>query len=496
MDDCRSKHSVHITHYNSQCANKARTMIRRLLLYFACLPVLAVAAAPAREPADLIVRGDYVLTMEPDATVIRDGAVVIRNDLILSVGHWEAESKRFEAEVVLPGKNKVVMPGLINGHTHTAMTLFRGMVDDLDLMTWLNQYVFPMEGRFVDPDFVRTGTTLACWEMIRGGTTSFVDMYFYPDVIAQVTIGCGLRAVVAAPHIDFPSPGFRGWSDSFAAASKFVREWQGKHPRITPAFAPHAPYTVSPQHLADTARAAAELDAPVSMHIAEAPSETEFVFERYETTPVQHVAATGLMDRQLIGAHMIQLDRDDIAVVARKGVGAIHNPTSNMKLGAGVSPVSAMIDSGVNVGLGTDGAASNNDLDMWEEIRLAALIHKLKAADPTAIPAGTALAMATRMGAAATGLGDQVGQLKPGLQADLIQLDVSAVRHRPLYDITSHLVYVLDSQDVVTTIVAGRILMLDREVLTIDEVTLRKAVAVKQGMISAALANENTTTAE
>lgn len=440
-------------------------------------------------PVPLVVRGDYVLTMNKDLTVIEDGAVVVSGERILRVGPWEEIRNRYRASEVIPGKGRVVMPGLVNGHTHTSMTLFRGMVDDLDLMTWLNQYVFPMEGRFVTPDFVRIGTELACWEMIQGGTTSFVDMYFYPEVIAGVVERCGLRAIVAAPHIDYPSPGFEGWDDSFAAAIEFVTAWQGRHPRITPAFAPHAPYTVVPEHIEATARMAAKLNAPVSMHIAEAPAESEMIFEKYETSPVRHVAATGLFDQRLIAAHMIQLDDSDIQLVAEKGVGAVHNPTSNMKLGAGVAPVAAMIDAGVNVALGTDGAASNNDLDMWEEIRLAALLHKLKAADPTAIPAPTALAMATRMGAAAVGLGEEVGQLVPGKQADLIQVDFTRLRHAPLYDVMSHLVYVLDSQDVVTTVVAGQVLMRDRRVLTIDGEALRKDVERVRGAIRAALAD-------
>ncbi|MEP5763273.1 MAG: amidohydrolase family protein [Halieaceae bacterium] len=459
------------------------------------LPILALLApfasaeeAAAPRSADLIVRGDYVLTMAPETPLISDGAVVVENGVIVAVGAWAEIEASYRAPETLPGAGRILMPGLINGHTHTSMTLFRGMVDDLDLMTWLNQYVFPMEGRFVDPEFVRIGTELACWEMIQGGTTSFVDMYFYPEVIAQVVVDCGLRAVVAAPHIDFPSPGFKGWDDSFAAAIAFVKAWQGRNPRITPAFAPHAPYTVSPEHIAMTAAVAGELNAPVSMHLAEAPSETEYIWERYETSPIQHVNTTGLFEDRVIGAHMVQLDQADIELVASKGVGAIHNPTSNMKLGAGVAPVVAMLEAGVNVGLGTDGAASNNDLDMWEEIRLAALLHKLKSADPTAIPAPTALAMATRLGAAATGLDAVTGSIKPGLQADLIQVDFTRTRQQPLYDVPSHLVYVLDSQDVVTTIVAGRILMRERQVLTIDEAALRRAVQRKREEIRKALA--------
>jgi 5-methylthioadenosine/S-adenosylhomocysteine deaminase len=448
--------------------------------------LLSSPGARAAQP-DLIIYGDYLLTMAPGEPVLRDGAVVVAADRIIAVGPRAEIDKRYVAKRTLAGTDKVVMPGLVNGHTHTAMTLFRGMVDDLDLMTWLNQYVFPMEGRFVTPAFVRVGTELACWEMIRGGTTSFVDMYFYPDEIAGVVDRCGLRAIVAAPHIDYPSPGFSGWDDSFAAAIDFVKRWQGRHPRITPAFAPHAPYTVSPEHLRATVESAQELGAVISMHLAEAPAETEYIASNFNTTPVQHANNLGLYGQRLIAAHMVQLNDEDIRLTAAAGVGAVHNPTSNMKLGAGISPVPAMLAAGVNVGLGTDGAASNNDLDLWEEIRMAALLHKLASADPTALPAQQALAMATRMGADAVRLGDSVGQLKVGMQADIIQLQLGATHQQPLYDVVSHLVYVMDSTDVVTTVVAGQVLMQDRQVQTIDEQALRQAVAKTSNEIRSAL---------
>ena len=446
--------------------------------------------AQAVIPADLIVRGDYVLTMSKSQGLIENGAVVVREGTIIAVGAWPDINKRYTSRQVLSGQGRVLMPGLINGHTHSSMTLFRGMVDDLDLMSWLNDYVFPMEARFISPEFVRIGTELACWEMIQGGTTTFVDMYFHPDVIAEVVDRCGLRAIIAAPHIDFPSPGFKGWDDSFRAAIDFVERWQGKHPRITPAFAPHSPYTVVPEHLRQTAEVAGRLGAPVSIHLAEAPSETVFVRENYGSTPIQHVQGTGLLELQVIGAHMVHLDEQDIRVAADRGVGAIHNPTSNLKLAAGISPVSAMISAGVNVGLGTDGAASNNDLDLWEEMRLAALIHKQRDADPTALPAPTAIEMATAMGARAIGMGDVIGDLTVGKQADMIQVDITRTRHAPLYDVPSHLVYVLDSQDVVTTIVAGKILMQDRQVLTLDKQSIRSAVEKIRLEIRGALARQ------
>ena len=464
--------------------------VLKIQLFSGLLALLLVfgQTVHAGNAADLILYGDYVLTMEEGNPLIEDGAVVVSGDRIIAVGSRAEIDRAYIGARAIPGENRVLMPGLVNGHTHTSMTLFRGMVDDLDLMTWLNQYVFPMEGRFVTPEFVRVGTELACWEMIRGGTTTFVDMYFYPDEIAAVVERCGLRAVVAAPHIDYPSPGFKGWDDSFAAAVDFVTRWRGRHPRITPAFAPHAPYTVSPEHLRATVEKAEQLDAVISMHLAEAPAETAYIAQNFGKTPVRHASDLGLYRQRLIAAHMVQLDPNDIALTAAAGVGAIHNPTSNMKLGAGVAPVPAMLAAGISVGLGTDGAASNNDLDMWEEIRMAALLHKVSSEDPTALPAPTALAMATRLGAAAVRLGAQVGQLRPGMQADLIQLELNQTHQLPLYDVMSHLVYVLDSSNVTTTVVAGRILMENRQVSTIDEAALRLAVQARSDEIRAALA--------
>ncbi|GMG86871.1 TRZ/ATZ family hydrolase [Biformimicrobium ophioploci] len=380
------------------------------------------------------------------------------------------------------------MPGLVNGHTHTSMTLFRGMVDDLDLMTWLNQYVFPLEGQFVDPEFVRIGTELACLEMIRGGTTTFVDMYFYPDVIADVTERCGLRAVVGAPMIDYPSPGFKGWEDSFAAGRAFVSARQGKHERITPAFAPHAPYTVVPEHLEQVLAAAKELNAPISMHLAEAPAETKMIRENYGTTPVAHVEELGMLDHTLIAAHMVQPTKAEIRMLPGHPVGAIHNPTSNLKLAAGIAPVPEMLAAGAKVGLGTDGAASNNDLDLWEEMRLAALLHKARLSDPTVMPAISALRMATSGGAAAIGMGESVGKLAPGMRADMIQVSLENTRLVPLYNVISHLVYAVKSDDVVTTVVSGKVLMENGRVLSLDAGKVRAAARQKAVEIAKAIA--------
>ncbi len=443
--------------------------------------LLALMASPMltaqdQSPADLIVGGDYVLTMEPGAERIKNGAVAIRDGKIVGVGALADIRRLFSAQQHIAGDGKVLMPGLVNGHTHSSMVLFRGMADDLPLMTWLQEYIFPMEGRYVDPALVEAGTRLACWEMIRSGTTSFVDMYFYPDVISDVVVACGLRAVVAAPMIDFPSPGFSGWDDSFAAGVDFVRRWKGKHPRITPALAPHAPYTVSRDHLQAAFAKARELDVPVSIHVAEDQAEIKTVGDQYGMSSIELLAGLGMLDQRTIAAHVVWPTNADITRLVGSSSSPIHNPTSNMKTGAGISPVAKMLAAGVNVGLGTDGAASNNDLNLWQEMRLAALIHKGAGTDPTLVTANQALDMTTRMGAIAAGFGETTGALIPGRQADMIQVSIDDPRFDPLYNIVSHLVYVATAGDVVTSIVDGKILMENGEVTTIDIAAMRSDV--------------------
>jgi 5-methylthioadenosine/S-adenosylhomocysteine deaminase len=407
--------------------------------------------------------------MDEAGTILLDGAVAVDDGVIVAVGPRAEIEAAWMADAVVDGTGRVLMPGLVNGHTHAAMVLFRGLADDLPLMTWLEQYIFPMEGRFVDADFVRTGMRLACLEMIQSRTTSFVDMYFHPGDAAEVVASCGLRAVLTAPMIDFPSPGFEGWDDSFAAGVAFAEAWRGRHPRITPGLAPHAPYTVSPEHIRQAVEAAERLGVPLSIHLAEDTSETATIRERYATTPVRHVAGLGVLDASTVAAHVVWLDTLEMDMLAASSAGAIHNPTSNLKTGAGISPVPEMIRRGVKVGLGTDGAASNNDLDLWEEVRLAALLHKgVGDRDPSVMPAATALCLATRCGAEAAGLGDVTGSIEIGKRADLVQVSLESPRLAPLYDVVSHLVYAVDHQDVVTTVVDGQVLMREGVVLTVD----------------------------
>ncbi len=439
--------------------------------------------------ADMIVAGSYVVTMDEKQPLIKDGAVAIKSGEILFVGSKADVKARYEAAEYVDGDNKILMPGFVNGHTHSSMVLFRGMADDLDLMTWLQNYIFPMEGRYVDAELVEAGTSLACYEMIQSGTTSFVDMYFYPNTIASVVDKCGMRATVSAPMIDFPSPGFQGWDDSFAAGVGFVKNWKDKHSRITPALAPHAPYTVSKEHLEIAFKTARDLNVPVSIHVAEDQAETKTISDKYNTTSVQLLAELGMLEQTTVAAHVVWPNEQDIELLAGSKVGAIHNPTSNMKTGAGVAPIPTLLEAGVHVGLGTDGAASNNDLDMWEEMRLAALIHKGVAKDPTVIPASAALNMATRGGAIAAGM-PETGALEVGLKADMIQISLDSPRLTPLYDVVSQLVYAANSSDVVTSIVDGKILMQDRKVLTLDEAKIKAAVEKIAVKIRADLAKQ------
>ena len=267
--------------------------------------------------ADLIVKGRYIVTMNKDNQVIEDGAIAIKDSKIIAVDKSADIEAHYKADQVIDGGDRAVMPGFINGHAHSAMTLFRGLADDYELMTWLQNYIFPMEGRFVDAEFVEIGMELACWEMIAGGTTTFVDMYFHPEVSAKVVEKCGLRATIGSASIDFPSPGFEGWDDSFAYAVKFVQDYKDFSPRITPAFAPHAPYTVSPEHLKQVTEAALKYDAPVTMHVAEDRSELTFVKENYNSTPVKHIETTGILETKLITAHMVHPNEEEMKLLAQ-----------------------------------------------------------------------------------------------------------------------------------------------------------------------------------
>ncbi len=420
------------------------------------------------EEADLIISADYVVTVDQQNRVLEDAAVAVKDGVIIDIDDTAKIEQRFSANERLHGKGRVLMPGLINGHTHAAMTLFRGMADDLPLMDWLTKYIFPAEIRFVDAEFVRVGTQLACLEMIKGGTTTFVDMYFHPLEIAAVVEECGLRAVIGAAVIEQESGYTRDFTDAMNKAEDFIEQWQDKNPRITPAIAAHAAYTIGPENLQIVRARANALGVPISMHVSESQAELAIIAERYQNTPVQHLEDLNFFSGPTIAAHVVWPTDAEMQILAQRRVGVIHNPTSNLKIASGMAPVPELLAAGVPVGLGTDGAASNNDLDMWEEMRLAAFLHKGRLLDPKIMPAAEVVRMATADGAHAIGL-EAVGALAKGQAADMIQVALGAAHLVPLYDVVSHLAYAVDAQDVQSVIVAGRILMRERRVLSLDE---------------------------
>jgi 5-methylthioadenosine/S-adenosylhomocysteine deaminase len=438
------------------------------LLVFAVVP----SSGRAAERVDFIIRGGTVVTMDGSSRVLENGAVAIRAERIVAVGTSAEISAKYTAARTINAAGKVVMPGLINTHTHVPMVLFRGIADDLVLMEWLQKYIFPAEAKNVDEQFVRWGTRLGCLEMIQGGTTTYVDMYYFEDAIADETARAGMRAVLGETLLDFPAPDNKTWDAAIAYTEKFAEKWKG-HSLITPAIAPHAPYTVSTDHLKQTHSFSQRHGIPLVIHIAEDQAEVKTIQERYGASSVAYLDRIGLLDERVIAAHMVWPTSDDIATLAKRSVGVAHCPQSNMKLAAGAAPVPQMLKAGVAVGLGTDGAASNNDLNLWEEMDTAAKLHKLTSKDPTVINARQALEMGTIRGARAIHQDKEIGSLEAGKRADLIIVDMDSSHQIPVYNIYSQLVYATKSSDVETVIINGRMVMQNRRVLTIDERSVR-----------------------
>jgi 5-methylthioadenosine/S-adenosylhomocysteine deaminase len=368
----------------------------------------------------------------------------------------------------------LVLPGLINTHNHAAMTLFRGLADDLPLMTWLQEHIFPAEARFVNEDMVYWSAMLAAAEMILAGTTCVADGYFHEDAAAEAFCEAGLRAVAAQGVIDFPAPGVPDPGRNVAAAAAFVERWHNRHPLLTPGIFCHSPYTCSPKTLQQAKALASERGAPFFIHVAETRDEVGIIGERYGCTPVAHLANLGILDRHTICVHGIWLTAADMDLLARTGAGVAVCPSSHMKLACGIAPVRDLLARRIPVGLGTDGCASNNTLDMFREMDLCAKLQKASRLEPTALPAGEILSMATRGGAALLGLEKQIGILAPGRKADLIVLDMAKPHLTPCYRGASHLVYAAGGADVRDVIIAGQLVMAGRKLLTID---VREAMA-------------------
>jgi len=426
---------------------------------------------------DLLVLNGTLVTMDKGHRVIEDAGVAIENGRIVAVGQRKDIIRRFTSTQTVDARDKIVIPGLINGHTHIPMTLFRGLADDLDLQDWLTKFIFPAEAKNVSEEFVRAGTRLGLAEMIRGGTTTYCDMYYFEDAIADETAKAGVRGVLGETVIDFPVADNKTNAEAMAYVERFVQKWKG-HELITPAIAPHAPYTVSEEHLKAVRAFSDRTGAPIVTHISETKREVDDSLKAKGASPIDYLSRIGFLNDRVIAAHVVWPNAGEIGILKQAGVGVVHNPQSNMKLAAGVAPVPKMLKEGLKVGLGTDGAASNNDLSMWEEMDTVAKLHKVFSGDPKVISAEEAFELATIRGAQALHLEKDIGSIETGKRADLVLVERDALNQIPLYNVYSHLVYATKASDVQTVIINGRIVMRDRRLLTLDEAAIKDKARV------------------
>lgn len=436
---------------------------------------------------DTLLTNAHVLTMDTELQQFSPGAVGIAGSSIVAVGPQAELQREYRAQSTIDCGGKVLMPGLVNAHTHAAMTLLRGLADDLRLDVWLMGFMMPVEREYVSPEFVRLGTSIACAEMIRSGVTTFNDMYYFEEDVARATADAGLRAVCGQTVMKFPAPDAESYEDSLASARDFIQRWKD-HPLIVPSIAPHAPYTCTAEILRATSEIAREFDVPLHTHLAETSFEVENMRREQGMPVVPYVKKQSLLDAKLIAAHCVHIDSGEMRSLLHAGAGVAHNPSSNLKLASGFAPVMKMLETGLNVGIGTDGAASNNDLDMLEEIRLAAFVAKAVTNDPTSLPASKVLTMATRLGAQALHLGHVTGSLTPGLRADLILIDLTPLHNSPSFrrgpeNVYAQIVYAGKAADVTDVMCNGRWLMQDHTLLTLQESDLLVEAALIAGKI-------------
>ncbi len=419
-----------------------------------------------KKSADILLLNGCVLTLDAKRTVFDPGAIAVRDGKIAAVGPAGSVEAAFDAPEVLDISGCVALPGLVNAHTHAAMTLFRGLADDLPLMDWLQGHIFPAEAKLTG-DWVYWGTLLACAEMIMSGTTAFCDMYLFEHKVAEAAKFAGMRALVGEVLYDFPSPCYGTPANGLRHTESLIERWRGD-PLVRIAVEPHALYTCSPPLLEKCRDISERHSVPLVIHVSENDAEVKEIVERYGKRPVAHLASLGLLGPALLADHCVAVDENDIALLAENNVKVIHCPESNMKLASGIAPVPRLLESGATVALGTDGCASNNNLDMFGEMDTCAKLHKAATLDPTVLSAQTAVRMATAAGAEALGWGDRIGRLEPGMLADIIVVDFQKPHLTPVYNPVSHLVYAAGAGDVRHTLVGGRILMKDRSLLTLD----------------------------
>ncbi|HEV7860385.1 MAG TPA: amidohydrolase [Pyrinomonadaceae bacterium] len=417
---------------------------------------------------DLLISGGTFVTMDGTRRVIEDGAMAVKGGRIEAVGPRAEIEAAYHARETIDASGKVIIPGLINGHTHIPMTLFRGLADDLDLNEWLTKYIFPAEAKNVTEDFVRAGTQLGLAEMIRGGTTTYCDMYYFEDAIADETARAGVRGVLGETVIDFPVADNKTNAEAMAYTERYVKKWKG-HPLIIPAIAPHAPYTVSEEHLKAVRAFSDRTGAPIVIHVSETRKEVNDITASKGAPPIAYLSRIGFLSDRVIAAHVVFPNEEELVLLKKSGVGIVHNPQSNMKLASGVAPIPRMLADDLNVGIGTDGAASNNDLNIWEEMDTAAKLHKVFTGDPKVVNAQEAFEMATIRGARALHMERLIGSLEKGKRADLAIVDLDSLNQTPAYNIYSDLVYATKAGDVQTVIIEGRVIMRDRRLLTLNE---------------------------
>jgi len=425
------------------------------------------------QQADTLFINAHILTMDEHLTQYIHGALAVKDDSIVAVGPEDEIKKDYTAAEMIDCNGMVLMPGLVNAHTHVPMTLLRGIADDLRLDVWLQGYMWPVEREFASREFVGLGTSIACAELIRSGVTTFNDMYFYEEEVAKATAQAGVRAVCGQSILKFPTPDAKSYEDSMEQARGYIQRWKD-HPLIVPSIAPHAPYTTTEDILRETAELAKEFDVPLHIHLSETALEVENMRNEHGMPVIPYVKKQGLFEAKVIAAHCVHIDAGEIRTLHHAGAGVSHNPSSNLKLASGFAPVTKMLATGLNVGIGTDGPASNNDLDMFEEVRLAAFIAKAVTNDPTSLPASQALLMGTRLGAQALHIGHLTGSLTPGRRADLILVDLNPLHNSPSFrrstdNTYAQIVYAAKSTDVNAVMVNGKWVMRDRKLLTLNE---------------------------
>ncbi len=417
--------------------------------------------------ADLLISGRYLYLQDQDKTIVKDGAVAILQDTIIETGIGSELAAKYPGAERLATEHGLIMPGLINTHTHAAMACFRGLADDLSLMQWLHEYIFPVESKLTG-DIVYQATLLSLAEMIKSGTTSFCDMYLFAKDVARAAQESGMRAWIGEVLHDFPSPNYGEVAAGYQYVEELFAMFSG-HPLINITVAPHAVYTCSPELLKNLKNIADKHDALYSIHLAENEEEMKGSQERHGASPVMHLENLGLLDGRVVADHCVMLTDEEIALLARRGVKVAHCPESNMKLASGIAPVPRMLAAGLSVGLGTDGSASNNNVDMFGEMNSAAKLHKVNLLDPTTMPAETVLEMATTQGARVLAAESEIGSLEPGKKADIIVLDMNQPHLTPLFHIPSHMVYAARGRDVVHSVINGSIVMRNRQLTTLDE---------------------------